>query len=96
MAVFERVHHPLPDRDKEAGLPPVKNGLRERLGQRFRHIKLSRSTRRAQKRRDLVEQSEIDEWGPDLQGMRHAGPVRVPEELIAHVARAFQKRDLGA
>ena len=37
--------------------------------------------------RDLFEQARIDQGHADLQRVRHAGPVRIAQQLVAHIER---------
>ena len=41
----------------------------------------------------LAQQFAIDEWNPHFKGMCHAGPIRIAQQLIAHVQRRFKHSD---
>ena len=43
----------------------------------------------------LAQQFGIDQRNPHLERMRHAGPIGVAQQLIAHVERRFQHGDLA-
>src|ERR1700751_780803 len=95
-AVAKRVHHPLTNRNENTSFSAQQNGFRKRIGQGFRHVELGGSVGGAQERRELREQSEIHEWSSDFEGVCHARPVGISQELIAHIAGTLEKRNLGA
>jgi hypothetical protein len=43
--------------------------------------------------RDPREEARVHEGKADLEGMSHAGPVGVPQQLVAHVEGTLQRSD---
>ena len=42
-----------------------------------------------------AQQFDIDQGNAHFEGMCHAGPIRVTQQLIAHIERGFQHGDLA-
>src|SRR5579885_3463719 len=87
------IREPLPRRHCEPGLAARDHGadLARRRG--LSHRQLRRRRRPGQSRRQFAEHPRIDQGRADLDRMRHPGPIRVAQKLVAHVPGHLERRD---
>ena len=45
--------------------------------------------------RKLGQENAVDQRHPDLERVRHAGPIGIAQQLVTHVKRRFERRDTG-
>src|SRR5579875_1423932 len=87
--------HPLMERDTEAALRALDQRRRKRTvwnGCEFALALVQEFVRR--ERRDRANHVEIGERRPNLDRVRHPGPIGVAQQLIPHVASHLERSDL--
>ena len=82
---------PAADRRHEARLAPVADGRRQRRLGHVGHRVLGVDARQHVAGRQGGEEERIDVGHADLHAVRHAGPVGVAQQLVAHVERRLER-----
>ena len=87
---------PLLDRDRESGFRPFQYRARQARGCNTRNFGFGDVRESCKPGRYRTQQIKIKKWKPDFQRLRHACPVGIPEQLVAHIKIHFQRRNRQA
>ena len=86
-------HQPLAHGNGKSGLRPGQNLSRKFRSRNISQVSFVRRILTRQKRRERAQKIDIDKRNADFDGVRHASPIGVAQQLMPHVPAKLESRN---